>query len=187
MIAMRWVVGVIAAGTALVGCDDDDRRRPYESGVDGGTAPVADLSDDELRQICSSFDGYVNTYVDLSTVAYAACLPLSIVSSLDSETCEYNLDQCVQRFPKPVTVVARSQSDEVCFDNLKDCQATVAQLEGCVNVNVNVVLDILENISCLRAADPEYREMVRPMTELTTVCADINAACNQFADVQAPD
>lgn len=188
MSAKLWMRGLLSAGVCaglLNACDDDDRPR-YSSGVNQN-APIADLSDDELLEICSTFDGYVNTYVDLQTVATIACLPLAIVTSLDDETCQTNLQRCVDTFPLPVQVSARAQSEAVCFENLQQCEATVAQLEGCVNVNVDLALNILDRLSCNRAGDPAYRNMVEPMTNLVSVCADVNEACNTFSSVQRPD
>lgn len=175
----------LVSASALVACDESERE-PYVSGVDQ-SAPVSTLNDDDLREICSTFDGYVNTYVDLDAVAYVACLPVSIVTSLDNETCESNLRNCMSLFPRPIQVSARAQSDQVCFENLKQCEATVGQLEGCVNVNVDLAVNILDRLSCNRANDPNYRAMVQPMADLVNVCADVNDACNQFATVQRPD
>lgn len=180
-----WVRSVLSSvlvlGALGAGCDDDERPR-YSSGVDT-EGPVSELDDDDLREICSSFDGYVNTYVDLDAVAYIACVPVAIVTSLNSESCEQNLHNCMALFPTPIQVSARAESDAVCFENLQQCEATVSQLEGCVNVNVDLALDIIDHLSCSRAADPNYREMVRPMADLTSVCTDVNAACNDFSNV----
>lgn len=179
------VAMVAVLSVALLACDEDRRPR-YSSGVDEQT-PVSDLSDDDLRQICSSFDGYVNTYVDLSAVAYIPCLPVAIVTSVSSEDCENRLHDCVSLFPEPIRVVARAQSDEVCFENLETCTASVGLLEDCVNVNVDLALTVFDRFSCDRAGDPNYRSSVQPMADLVNVCADVNDACNTFADVQRPD
>lgn len=184
---MMWNrVGLSLLGAcALSACSESERPR-YSSGVDQGV-PVSSLDDSDLREICSSFDGYVNTYVDLDAVAYVACLPLAIITSLDDETCQNNLNNCMQLFPRPIQVSARAQNEQMCFDTLRECEASVAQLEGCVNVNVDLALNILDRLSCNRANDPAYREMVRPMANLVNVCADVNNACNTFSSVQAPD
>jgi hypothetical protein len=129
----------------------------------------------------------VNTYVDLSTVAYISCLPVAIVTSVNDEQCQASLQQCMSLFPTPIHVSARAQSDQVCFQNLKQCEATVSLLESCVNVNVDLATTVLDRLSCNRANDPNYRAMVQPMADLVNVCADVNDACNQFADVQRPD
>lgn len=184
-VRFRGLVVLSLVGVLVAACDEDRRPR-YSSGVDE-QVPVSDLGDDDLRQICSSFDGYVNTYVDLSAVAYIACLPVAIVSSLNSEDCESTLRNCVSLFPEPIHVVARAQSDEVCFENLQQCEASVGLLEDCVNVNVDLALNVFDRFSCDRAGDPNYRSSVQPMADLVNVCADVNDACNTFADVQRPD
>ncbi len=177
-------LGLLCAGL-LSACDDDDRPR-YVSGVDED-APVSELEDDDLREICRTFDGYVNAYVDVQTLATVACLPLAIVTSFDDQTCRNVLRECVDNFHLPVQVSARAQSDQVCFEDLRQCEATVGQLEGCVNVNVDLALNILDRLSCNRAGDPAYRNMVQPMADLVSVCADVNDACNNFSNIQRPD
>lgn len=179
-----WVF--VISAELLIGACDESRRPRYVSGVDP-TAPVSTLDDAQLREICTSFDGYVNTYVDLSTVAYISCLPVAIVTSLNSEACEATLQQCMNLFPTPIQVSARAQSDQVCFENLQQCNASVALLESCVNVNVDLAITVLDRLSCNRAADPNYRATIQPMADLVNVCADVNDACNTFADVQRPD
>lgn len=184
-----WTRGVwltVLVGSLMTAGCSESRRPRYVSGVDQG-APVSTLDDSQLREICTSFDGYVNTYVDLSTVAYIACLPVAIVTSLNDEQCQATLNQCVNAFPTPIHVTARAQSDQVCFENLQQCDATVALLETCVNVNVDLAISVLDRLSCNRANDPNYRAMVQPMADLVNVCADVNDACNTFADVQRPD
>lgn len=186
----RWTRGVcwgVLCACLLSACDDDDRPR-YVSGVDQD-APVSDLDDEDLREICSSFDGYVNAYVDVQTLATLVCLPAAIVGNLSSELCDASLRACIDTFKlsPPVQVSARAQSDQVCFENLQQCEATVGQLEGCVNVNVDLALNILDRLSCNRAGDAAYRDMVQPMADLVNVCADVNDACNTFSNVQRPD
>jgi hypothetical protein len=157
-VRMGVLASVLCAGL-ISACDDDDRPR-YVSGVDAD-APVSGLDDEDL--------------------------PFAIVTSFDDEGCRNVLRDCVNTFDFPVQVSARAQSDQVCFENLQQCEATVGELEGCVNVNVDLALNILDRLSCNRAGDPAYRSMVQPMADLVNVCADVNDACNEFSNVQRPD
>jgi hypothetical protein len=172
-----------------VGCDDDDQRSApaYQSGVDAD-APVAQLDDEEKRQICRSYSGYVDAYVGFDQLAYTACLPLSIVFGGGSrESCEAFLADCMESSRTPlVSVQASGQGldEEVCFDNLEQCNASVAELEGCVNVNLGFFINILENFSCRSAEDRNRVDEVERLMDTAMVCSTAGSSCGGFADVE---
>jgi hypothetical protein len=178
---------VLAAATALscFGCDDDDDEGVpiYVSGVDADGRPVADLSADEKRQICGSFDGYVNATVGFDQIIYAACLPAAVVLGGSREGCERVLDDCMKNKPSPIAVRARVQNEVACFSYLDRCDLSVAELEGCVNLNFAWILRILENFSCAGASDDGARSRAEELMQTAMVCADANAACQEFASV----
>jgi len=167
----------------LVGCGDDDdgpRRRIYSSGV-GGSIEITTLGDNDLAQICETFDVYVEANVGFDAIAYATCLPGAILAGGDEKGCNALLDECMDGFPEPVTVQAQLQDQELCFDSLLDCQATVAELEGCINVNLGFVLDALDAWSCSGVDDEDLRAAAAKAMDTANVCADIDAACKRFA------
>lgn len=173
---------------AAVGCDDDDQRSApaYQSGVDAG-APVSQLGDEQKRQICRSYSGYVDAYVGFDQIAYTACLPLSIVFGGGTrESCEAFLDECMSSQAPLVTVQASGQAldEEVCFDNLDQCNASVAELEGCVNVNLGFFINILENFSCRSAEDRNRVDEVERLMDTAMVCSTAGRSCGGFADVE---
>ena len=180
----------IVLGVHAVGCGEDDASRPrYDSGKSDETV-VSMLDARQQAELCESLDAYVNTYVSLDAVAYLACLPLAIITTTTRETCNASLKDCMGLFPKPIEVSARAKSDALCFDTLDQCQATVAELEGCINVNIDIALRIFEQWSCDQVNDQDVRDMASNMAPnggLTRVCADIDAACNRFSTVVAPD
>lgn len=169
-------------------CGDDPQPRPRYGAPEAiaGNSQVSTLSDDQKRELCQSFDVYANTYVDLDAVAYVACLPVAIWTTLTEEACQASFDQCVATFPKPISVAATAHTETMCFQSLEQCNATVAQVEGCANVNVDRVLEIFSGWSCARVGDPQLKAMSQPMSDLVNVCVDVNDACNQFAAV-GPD
>lgn len=179
------VLAAVAALSLLACKDDDEEGVPiYISGVDvDNDRPVADLSADDKRQICGSFDGYVNATVGFDQVIYAACLPAAIVFGGSREGCERVLDDCMKNKPSPVTVRARIQNEATCFSYLDGCDLSVAELEGCVNLNFAWVLRILENFSCAGASDDGARSRAEELMETARVCADANAACQDFVSV----
>jgi hypothetical protein len=171
-------------GLPLLGCDDDDERRPppYVSGVES-EAPVSQLDDSDKREICQSYSGYVDAYVDFEQLAYAVCLPTSIFAARNAEDCEAYLHDCVETFPQPVTIRASLNDQQRCFENLDRCDLTVGDLGGCVNVNLGFVINILENFSCRAADDAEQRRAADDLMQTANVCGAANAACRDFADV----
>lgn len=179
-------LGLVLLGVG-VGCGDSDESRPrYDSGQSGDTN-VSMLDDTQRMQLCESYDAYVNTYVSLDAVAYLACLPAAIWTTTTTEACNASLQNCLSLFPRPIQVSARAESREMCEGTLNQCQASVAQLEGCINVNIDVALQVYDQWSCDRVNDPEVRDMAAPNGGLVSVCSDIDSACNRFATVNGPD
>lgn len=185
---MRASISSLLLLVAIAGCgDDEDEGRPrYRSDVSVSTdTSVADLDDEELRRICASVDAHVSGYVDLSVVAYVACLPQAILTSADRDQCEAQFDRCVDDFPKPIAINARFE-DDACIEGLRLCDATVADLDTCLNLNFDVVYSIVDTLSCGGTSEAEAREAMRRANDVH-LCADVSAACDDFANVRGPD
>lgn len=173
----------------IVGCgDDEDEGRPrYRSNVSVSTdTTVADLDDDDLREICASVDAHVTAHVDLSVVAYVACLPQAILSSSDEAACESEFDRCVDDFPDPIAVNARFEDESLCISGLRGCDATVADLDTCLNLNFDVVYDVVDTLSCGGTSEAEARDAMERANDLH-LCADVSAACDDFSNIRGPD
>lgn len=172
----------------VLGCDDDDEGRPiYRSGVEVEvSSPVAGLGNGELQQICQTLDVYVDTYVSFEAIAYIACLPGAIVLGGGPQGCERLLDQCMDGFPEPIQVQAELQNAEVCYTDLQSCQASVEELEGCINLNLDLAFEILESWTCSGAGSEDLRAEAARAMDTASVCADLDAACNRFATL-GPD
>lgn len=179
-----------------IGCGDDedtDDRPRYRSGVttttgpNGSTITVSDLDEGDKRQLCASLDAHVEATVSFDAIAYIACLPGAIVFGGSRPGCEAELDRCMSVFPAPITIEAQVQDETICFSDLEGCNASVAALETCVNVNLGIVFDILDNFSCAGADNANDRDAAAAVMDTANVCADINAACNDFAAIQGPD
>jgi hypothetical protein len=170
----------------MAGCgDDEDNERPrYRSDVSVSTdTNVSDLDDDDRRQVCASLDGFVDTQVDFGIVSYAACLPGAILFSGDQDDCEAELARCMDSFVQPIGVSARFNNESVCLAGLATCDdITVADLEGCVNLNLGFAYEILDRLSCGGLSDAE-RDDAQLVMDTVSVCTRVNAACESFSNV----
>jgi hypothetical protein len=83
-------------------------------------------------------------------------------------------------FPEPIMIQAQLQDESICFSDLDQCNATVASLETCVNVHLDSIWDIL-GWSCAGASSSSNRQAAQRAMDTLNVCADLNAACNNFA------
>ncbi len=164
-------------------CDDDDDGRPrYRTEVTvGTTTPVSSLGNPDLERICRSFDAYVDAHVSFDQIAYIACLPAAIVLGGDEQGCEQQLDSCMELFPEPIAVQAELRDTEVCYSSLSACRASVSDLETCINVNLDLALEIADSWTCSGAGDDDLRARAAEARDTANVCADIDAACNNFA------
>jgi len=180
----------LAALSLLFACGDDDDGRPrYSVQIDGigGVTPVTTLAVGDQRALCESYDVYVETYVDLGALAHLTCLPPALLFGGSRAGCERSLSQCVAAFPSPIAVRASAQAVDVCIAELATCQASVADLEGCINLNLDLLFEILEDWSCALYGDDGVERQAREMMDLVQVCADLDAACNRAAAPLGPD
>lgn len=186
---MRAFISSLLVLTILVGCgdDDDDGRPRYRSDVTVSTdTNVADLDDEGRQRVCASLDAHVNAHVDFDVVARAACLPAAILFSGDQDDCERELEECVADFPDPITIAARFDDETVCVSNLRACDdIRVADLDACVNVNLDIIYDIIDRLSCGGLSDAERNDAQATMDTLN-VCANVSAACSGFVNVAGP-
>lgn len=189
------VLLLLSTLSVSLGCgDDEDEARPrYNSGVTttgasgagGSTIVVSDLGEDDKSQLCASLDAFVQANLDFDAIAYTACLPAAIVLGGSEQGCEMHLQNCMSVFPPPIMIQAQLQDEEICFRDLDQCNATVAALETCVNVHFDSIWDVL-GWSCAGANSTSTRQAAERAMDTLNVCADLNAACNNFA-VVGPD
>jgi hypothetical protein len=175
--------------TILTGCgDDEDGDRPrYRSNVTvSSDTDVSGLDNDDRERVCASLYAHVDANVDFGVVAYAACLPESILLAGNQGECEARLSECMNHFPEPVTIAARFENPTVCVSNLRACDGvSVADLDACVNVNLDILYDIFDSLSCGGLSDAERNDAQAAMDTLN-VCAVASAACSDFVSVAGP-
>ncbi|MGD8863610.1 MAG: hypothetical protein PVI30_26585 [Myxococcales bacterium] len=171
-------------------CGDDEAQRPayradVPENVSRDTQPVSTLDDAQLERVCRSYDAYVQTWVSFESIAYIACLPPAIVLGGSPQGCEQRLDECMALFPEPIELDVQAQVGQVCVDRLGQCDASIAELEGCVNVNLDLALDIVDNWSCRGVDDDRRAEAARAM-DTVAVCAEVDDPCAEAVAI-GPD
>lgn len=174
--AVAAVATMAAASLGLIaGCGDDsgDRSR-FEIDVDGvqDEDQVGNLTDAELEAICGEYSSYLRTAVSFDELAYVGCLPAAIVlSNGDSDRCLEMLSECTDAFPDPIELNLSTGREVSCVENLRRCEEQVVSLEGCVNVNLDLLLDILSNWSCGNDDGDQIAEAAALMDSIS-ICAD---------------
>ncbi|HMI93618.1 MAG TPA: hypothetical protein VK509_19730 [Polyangiales bacterium] len=174
-----------ACAVLAAACGDDDeegQRRRYTTGV-GPTVTVSVLDEPQLQRICESLDVYVDAELSFESLSYIACLPTAIVLGGSSQGCKTELARCMTTFPEPIAIQAQLQDTDVCFADLRQCRATVSALERCVNVNLDLAFQILDNWSCDGAASEDLQRQAARVMNTASVCADIDASCQNFVEL----
>jgi|GEM_PF-5178882 len=173
--------GVLALASA---CGGDDTRDPppYESGVKSD-APVSELSTEDKRKICETYGAHIDAHLDLNMIARAVCLPTSLLlGGTTEQSCEEYLNDCTKNFLVTGNVDARVHDEAACIASLDTCATSVVDLEGCVNVNLDFVYDILNRLSCRRAGDESVMSEARHDQQAASVCSQKDQTCGQIAE-----
>ena len=168
---------------------DKTERAPYSAQLDTNVngQNVNTLTDADLKQVCASYASYVDTQISFDAIAEAACLVPAIILGGTPQGCQQQLDNCMSLFPKPVSIQAQVQSDALCVDSLHSCNGTLADVEGCVNVNLDSLLGVLRTLSC-SGLNSNSQQQAAQVQDTLGVCANLDAACTAFITptTQAP-
>lgn len=166
---------LLGALGALFGCgDDSDDRTEFRIELDGveGDDQVGDLTDSELEAICGEYNAYLRSQISFDELAYVGCLPAAIaLSNGDADRCVTLLDDCTDAFPEPIDVDINAGREVTCAENLRRCDEQVLALEGCVNLNLDLFLDILGNWTCGNNAEEQIMEAAALMDSIS-ICTD---------------
>jgi hypothetical protein len=173
-------LGVLAS-LLVCACGSDDPKPKYNSGLDD-TKTASTLNDDDKRTFCRTLDAHVDVTVGFEEIARLLCLPSALLASTRQD-CETVLDACMHNAPPPITVNASTSREQACFADLDSCEADVGTLESCVNVNVGVVRQLLENISCARFGDKTVDQDLTRAMQTAGTCAKASASCGEATQI----
>ena len=166
-----------------LGCSEsnDSKRVPYSAQLDQNASgqTVSTLDDTSLKQVCANYAGYVDAQVSFDAIAEAVCLIPAIVLGGTTQGCQQRLADCMDLFPQPVSIQAQVQSDALCVDSLRTCSGTVADVEACVNVNIDALLNVLRTLSC-NGLDADSQAQANQVMDTLGACGNLDAACTAF-------
>lgn len=165
---------------AACGDDDDGRPAPYQSGVQA-SGPVSDLEDKDLQRICNTFDTHLDVSLGYDAIAHVLCLPQALLLGGSREGCEKRMADCKRDLPPPAMISVAINDNRTCVNNLRQCNATIAQVEACVNVNVDWAFDIVKSFTCGDVANEQRRQVANGAAG----CVNVSPGCERFADVQS--
>lgn len=186
LIAFNMVVALLA----LNGCASNNSRPVYRSFAEDENVDedemISSLDQDQREQICRSVDGYVDTYVGFDALARIVCHPLAVVLSLGNRrNCEVAYQDCVDGLAiDPLTIRASVSNTSACADRLASCSGSVAQLDACVDIRLDVLESLVETFSCAGDLSAEMRAEAERVMNSSTVsgCADFQAACGPILE-----
>jgi hypothetical protein len=177
-----------------VACGDDDNKTPvYTSDVDAGAdASVATLNDGQRQQLCSSRSSFLQTNVNADVVVDALCLASAIIVGGTPEDCNVTYNKCRANngtglgVGLDISLTGTNGSDRnlstvACAQELADCQASVSDLEACVNVNTDIVYRILDTLSCHNAGDANATQEAERLKG-AGVCTKVGTSCGDFGE-----
>jgi len=173
----------IVTSLGLLGsaCGDDDDDKIYSSGLDDEKT-ASTLDDDDKRTFCKSLDAHVGVTVGFEEIARLTCLPFALAAPTSAD-CEAVLDTCMRNAPSPITIDVRGKRERECFESLDSCEADVGELEACVNVNVGVVRQLVERISCTRFNDDTVDSDLTEAMQTAGTCGRASASCGAATQI----
>ncbi len=159
---------------ALAACGDDNSNSVFSSGIKDTKQDANTLNDQDKRTFCATLDAHVRVTVGLDEVAYLACAPLALLTSTSREACDELLDSCARDAPK--ITLNREQRQEQCYDDLASCEADVSTLEGCVDINVKALREVIGRISCARFGDSTVQKDI-DQARTAAGCTQVSNSC----------
>jgi len=166
------LAGMAALGASSVGCGDDDGGGG--GGVSGGKQ-VSDLTETEQISLCKQ---QAKNTVALTKASYE--LECTATALQDADSCEDTRDACIASTDD---ISAEDFSAE-CEDNggddtFQNCDATVSQVNACINAWVKKVQAISGDLSCETTEDDiNDIDFSRP-----SACDAIADDCPEVADL----
>jgi hypothetical protein len=170
----------LALALALVSCGDGGSPT-LDTGVPNNTQ-VDEITTAQARQICERAEDLVEDLFGEDRQHHLMCTGQGIAYDVaDLGSCRSSYNDCIN---EPF------EAEDPDFDceavdapMLSGCNATIGELEACVNAQVKFFNDILEDIDCGLADDPDrFEALLAELEEGTdpSACAALPEECPDF-------
>jgi hypothetical protein len=178
-----WVCGVFGF-FAAVGCGgDDDEDGAGAGSLESGVAeakPVGELSSAETDHLCKAFHDYAGAafMAREEDILRVGCTMALFFSSLDAETCEARVDECVAQATETSEPEVSPVSCAPTGQNFGSCTATVGELEACMKESIDTGLEVLLALDCQRLIEAVRQGAAMPGTApLSPACQVVARKC----------
>ena len=176
---------LVAIAIFAIACDDDGGLK---SGVAGDKA-LEDLSSKEIEKICDAANDFIDAALPPSLLAKAACSQQALMTG-SLEQCRAATQQCLDALADGGTgngiglgSLTNQLGDLQCFTSaeLSSCEATVAELEGCLENTFVAQSLVLHAVSCeALAGEPTRSGSVD--TSSSPLCQALSQKCPGIAN-----
>lgn len=152
------VSAALALSPILVACGDDG-----DGGGGGGTTQVFDssqankdkmlseLSQEEVTALCEEYQEYVASEISEAELKRFACYAVAAAfSGGDANACNMIAQECINAPAEENNsgLEPDDSSDDCNPDDVKDCDATVGELEACFSATIDQLNSAAQNASC---------------------------------------
>lgn len=176
---------------ALFGCDDSGHPT-LDTGLPSDH-PVGNLSADDSEQVCQGAVNLVNDLAGAERQAQIHCVVSGIITEVTGGgECAPARDNCLENGWSPAV-----ELDLPCeiapAVPFTACDATIGELEACVNDISAGVDTVLDAISCNLVDDPDVLHDLAAQLdgaldpETHEACANLAAGCLEFLDLPSID
>jgi hypothetical protein len=141
-------------------------------------APVTGLSDADAQQLCQSAEDAFTRLVTPERLCTLFAVGDTLVISddgsteLDGEACDAAVESCVAEGRETDSLGC----DQATASDLGDCDATVGEVEACMNAQISVFNEIFNALSCSRTPTAEDVSSFDP-DATPAECADLSETC----------
>ncbi len=174
--------------TLVLGCDEDSGHPTLDTGLPADQ-PIGDLSAEESAQVCEGTEVLLNELGGPERQAQIQCAIVGIVTEATHQgECAPAVDNCLQNGDH-LGVPIDLPCDYAIGTSFPGCEATIGQLEACVNDFSAGVDTVLDAVGCGLVDDPDAltdlsNQLAVALDPAThEACAGLADACLAFLDL----
>ncbi len=154
----------------LVACNDDDNsgRSEFSTGADSSKL-IKDLSAEELQAACDSMEQAISSVM----TQQRACTAFGLMFAQDAQNCQEAVSACMSS-----PMEEEEKECRLSEEKSKECEATVLDMEGCINESLAGLESAMESLSCDLAG--QATEPQEGGEELNPSCQSVQEQCPEL-------